>query len=62
MPSPRPDRPIMQMRTTWAGGTVLQWVYTRAPGVRPPDIHVHHWNPHSFNRTAGCRTPRSINR
>ena len=54
--------PVMQMRTTWAGGTVLQWVFTREPGGRPPDIYVHHWNAHSFNRTAGCKAPKSVNR
>jgi hypothetical protein len=54
--------PVMQMRTTWAGGTFLQWVFTREPGGRPPDIYVHHWNAHSFNRTAGCKAPRSNNK
>jgi hypothetical protein len=54
--------PVMQMKTNWAGGTVLQWVFTREAGGKPPDIYVHHWNAHSFNRTAGCRAPKSNNR
>jgi hypothetical protein len=54
--------PVIQMRTTWAGGTVLQWVFMREPGGRPPDIYVHHWNAHGFNSTAGCRAPKSNNK
>jgi hypothetical protein len=54
--------PMMQMRTTWAGGTVLQWEFMREAGGKPPDIYVHHWNAHSFNRSAGCKAPKSNNR
>lgn len=54
--------PVIQMRNTRGGGTLLQWVFTREPGGRPPEIYVHHWNSHGFNSTAGCRAPKSTNR
>lgn len=54
--------PMMQMRTTWAGGTFLQWQFAREAGGKPPDIYVHHWNAHSFNRAAGCKAPKANNR
>ena len=55
--------PVLYMRNVArAGGAILQWVFTRPPGGRPPDIYVHHWMAHSFNRTGGCKAPKSNNR
>jgi hypothetical protein len=54
--------PVLHMRNMRGGGTPLQWIFTRAPGGPPPDIYIHHWNAHSFNRSAGCRAPRTGNR
>jgi len=52
--------PVIQMRNVaWAGGTVLQWVFTRPSGGPPPNIYVHHWNATGFNDTAGCKAPNS---
>jgi hypothetical protein len=54
--------PVIYIRNVaWAGGAILQWVFTRSPGGRPPDIYVHHWNAHGFNSTGGCKAPRSDN-
>jgi len=55
--------PVVYIRNVaWAGGAVLQWIFTRPPGGPPPDIYVHHWNAHGFNSTAGCKAPKSNNK
>ncbi len=55
--------PVIYIRNVaWAGGTFLQWVFTRPAGGHPPDIYVHHWNATGFNNTAGCKAPRSDNK
>jgi len=54
--------PVLQMRNTRGAGAILQWVFTREPGGQPPEIYVHHWNAHGFNRTSGCKAPKSNNK
>jgi hypothetical protein len=54
--------PVLQMRNMRGAGAVLQWVFMREPGGQPPEIYVHHWNAHSFNRTSGCKAPKSNNK
>ena len=55
--------PVLQMKSNRASGTILQWVFTREPGGgQPPELYVHHWNAHSFNRATGCKAPKANNR
>jgi hypothetical protein len=55
--------PVLYMRNMRGGGTPLHWIFTRPPGGEPPEIYVHHWNAHSFNRgAAGCRAPKASSR
>ncbi len=38
--------PMMQIKSVWAGGTDIQWKFTRTKNTRPaPEIYVHHWVP-----------------
>ena len=54
--------PVLYMRNMRAGGTPLRWLFARPAGGEPPDVYIHHWNAHSFNRSAGCRAPKASKR
>ena len=56
--------PVLQIKTTIAGGNAFRWEFTRVAGPHPPpDISVHQWSASKFNNgSPGCRPPKVDNR
>jgi hypothetical protein len=51
--------PVMELKSTWFGGTPVQWVLTRLAASMPPDVYIHQWSPTRFDYGPGCRAPKS---
>jgi hypothetical protein len=51
--------PVMELKSSWFGGTPVQWVLTRPATGRPPDVYIHQWSPTRFDYGPGCKAPKS---
>lgn len=51
--------PVMELKSTWFGGTPVQWVLTRRAASKPPEVFIHQWSPTRFDYGPGCRAPKS---
>lgn len=51
--------PVMELKSSWFGGTPVQWMLTRPATGTPPDVYVHQWSPTRFDYGPGCKAPKS---
>jgi hypothetical protein len=52
--------PVMDFKSTWFGGTPIQWKLTRAPGSGPPpEVYIHRWSSGKFLSGRSCKAPKT---
>lgn len=55
----RQPMPVIELRTTWFGGTHVTWQFRRTADGPPPAVYVHQWAGNGFAYGPGCKAPKS---